>query len=143
MIIISHRGNLNGVNSDLENTPEAILRSLDLGFDVEVDLRLHNDKLYLGHDEPQYRVDLNFLKQSNVWVHAKNKEVVPLLINEKNIHWFWHETDQLTLTSRGYVWCFPGHEIEGGIMVDCEQKVPIGMALLGVCTDNPIKWSEM
>lgn len=143
MIIISHRGNLNGVDSDLENTPEAILRSLDLGFDVEVDLRLHNDKLYLGHDEPQYRVDLNFLKQSNVWVHAKNKEVVPLLINEKNIHWFWHETDQLTLTSRGYVWCFPGHEIGGGIMVDCEQKVPIGITLLGVCTDNPIKWSEM
>lgn len=142
MIIISHRGNLNGVDSSSENKPDFIVQTLDLGFDVEVDLRLHNDKLYLGHDEPDYRVDLNFLKQSGVWVHAKNKEVIPLLRNEKDIHWFWHETDQLTLTSRGYVWCFPGHEIEGGIMVDHGQDVQPEINIAGVCTDDPIMWSK-
>lgn len=142
MIIISHRGNLNGVDPSSENKPDSIVQTLDLGFDVEVDLRLHNDKLYLGHDEPDYKVDLNFLKQSGVWVHAKNKEVIPILRNEKDIHWFWHETDQLTLTSRGYVWCFPGHEIDGGIMVDHGQDVQPEINIAGICTDDPIMWSK-
>jgi len=142
VIIISHRGNLNGEDSSSENKPDSIVQSLDLGFDVEVDLRLHNDKLYLGHDQPNYRIDLNFLKQSGVWVHAKNKEVVNLLRNEKDIHWFWHETDQMTLTSRGYIWCFPGHEIEGGIMVDHGQFIPNKINVAGVCTDNPMRWRE-
>jgi len=142
VIIISHRGNLNGVDPSSENKPDSIVQTLDLGFDVEVDLRLHNDKLYLGHDEPDYKVDLNFLKQSGVWVHAKNKEVIPILRNEKDIHWFWHETDQLTLTSRGYVWCFPGHEIDGGIMVDHGQDVQPEINIAGICTDDPIMWSK-
>ena len=142
MIIISHRGNLNGVDSSSENKPDFIVQTLDWGFDVEVDLRLHNDKLYLGHDEPDYRVDLNFLKQSGVWVHAKNKEVIPILRNEKDIHWFWHETDQLTLTSRGYIWCFPGYEIEDGIMVDHGQPLSPEINIAGVCTDDPIKWKK-
>jgi len=142
MIIISHRGNLNGIDSSSENNPDSIIEVLNLGFDVEVDLRLYNDKLFLGHDEPEYRVDLNFLKQSGVWVHVKNKEVIPLLRNETNIHWFWNETDQLTLTSRGYVWCFPGHEIGGGIMVDKGQTLSPEINIAGVCTDDPIKWKK-
>lgn len=115
---------------------------MDYGFDVEVDVRLYNDKLYLGHDEPTYEIDIDFLKKNKLWVHAKNKEVIPLLRNEKDIHWFWHETDQLTLTSKGYVWCFPGHEIEGGIMVDHGQDVQSEINIAGVCTDNPIMWSN-
>ena len=136
MIIISHRGNLNGTNSTSENKPDSVLEALSLGFDVEVDVRLHKGNLYLGHDEPNYEIDLNFLKQSGVWVHAKNKDVVSLLKNEKDIHWFWHEVDQMTLTSREYVWCFPGHEIDGGIMVDHGQKT--NKNILGICTDNPM-----
>jgi hypothetical protein len=44
MILISHRGNISGRISDLENKPEYIESTLRLGFDVEVDLRIHNDK---------------------------------------------------------------------------------------------------
>ena len=38
MILISHRGNINGPNPEMENNPEYIQKALDLGYDVEVDV---------------------------------------------------------------------------------------------------------
>jgi hypothetical protein len=39
MLLISHRGNLKGPDSTLENSPSYIQKALDLGFSVEIDLR--------------------------------------------------------------------------------------------------------
>lgn len=39
MILISHRGNLSGLNPDLENSEKYINTALSLGFDVEIDIR--------------------------------------------------------------------------------------------------------
>jgi hypothetical protein len=50
MILISHRGNINGIESNNENNPEYIQKALDLVYNVEVDLRIKDNKLYLGHD---------------------------------------------------------------------------------------------
>jgi hypothetical protein len=54
MILISHRGNLNGKDVDNENNPLYIDRALGKGYDVEVDVWYVNGKWYLGHDEPTY-----------------------------------------------------------------------------------------
>ena len=40
MILISHRGNVNGRFEDWENKPEYINDALNLGYDVEVDVCL-------------------------------------------------------------------------------------------------------
>ena len=56
MIFISHRGNLDGLNPDRENSPEYIDEAIKLGFDVEIDVRTKDGELWLGHDEPQYKV---------------------------------------------------------------------------------------
>ena len=53
MILISHRGNINGKNESLENSKSYIKRALDLGYDVEVDVWFNNKTFYLGHDEPK------------------------------------------------------------------------------------------
>jgi len=139
MILISHRGNLDGSNPDKENKPSYVLEAISAGFDVEVDVWFYDNKFWLGHDEPTYEVDLNFLKHPRMWVHAKNLDVVRHLKNEKDIHWFWHETDKMTLTSYGHVWCFPGHEIDLGIAVDNGQKIDV---CSGICSDNILKWSQ-
>ena len=55
MIFISHRGNLDGLNPDRENSPDYIDEAIKLGFDVEVDVRTKDGQLWLGHDEPQYK----------------------------------------------------------------------------------------
>lgn len=61
MILISHRGNRTGPNKDQENKPIFIDDALNKGFDCEIDIRMVDDQLYLGHDEPQYKIDIWWL----------------------------------------------------------------------------------
>jgi len=58
MIYISHRGNINGRIEDSENKPEYIDDTIQLGFDVEIDVWYIDGKWWLGHDGPQYEIDL-------------------------------------------------------------------------------------
>lgn len=143
MIIISHRGNIIGVDRETENNPEQITAVLNRGFEVEVDVWFRDDKLWLGHDGGEYEINIEFLQHPRIWVHAKNKEVVPILKRTRGIHWFWHENDTMTLTSYNYIWCFPGQEIDGCIMVDHGQVIPDGINIAGVCTDNPMRWKNI
>ena len=105
MIVISHRGNLNGTDKDLENNPEHIRKVINR-YDVEIDLWALSGKLFLGHNNPLYEVDESFFSE-RMWIHCKNLEAVRYL-NSTSHNWFWHETDKLTLTSHKHIWCFPG-----------------------------------
>jgi len=60
MILISHRGNLDGPDLFSENSPEKIDHVKSLSIPVEIDLRYHNNGLYLGHDEPQYQINIDY-----------------------------------------------------------------------------------
>ena len=60
MILISHRGNLSGPNPNRENSKEYILEALDKGYSVEIDVWLVKDKIYLGHDNPEYEINIDF-----------------------------------------------------------------------------------
>ena len=53
MKIIAHRANINGPCIKNENQKASIKDCLDLGYDVEIDIRSLEGKLYLGHDNPQ------------------------------------------------------------------------------------------
>lgn len=106
MRLISHRGNITGPNPKLENTIEYINQGLDQGYDVEVDIHYIKGKLYLGHDNTQEEVQLTYLANPKLWCHAKNVEAL-YEMNKFGIHCFWHQEDDYTLTSRGFIWTFP------------------------------------
>jgi glycerophosphoryl diester phosphodiesterase len=54
MILIAHRGNLNGKQPERENSPEYIKEALEKGYHVEVDVWLkETNNLFLGHDSPK------------------------------------------------------------------------------------------
>ena len=76
MKIISHRGNINDCNENQENSPNYIDRAIELGYDVEVDIRYLNDGFYLGHDVPQYKVQSDWIltRKAKIWFHCKNLE---------------------------------------------------------------------
>ena len=50
MLLISHRGNVKGRFEEFENSPSYIDKAIELGYDVEVDIRYISEVLYLGHD---------------------------------------------------------------------------------------------
>lgn len=112
MFFISHRGNINGPNPEKENHPDYIKAALKAGFQTEIDVWYVNNKFILGHDKPQYETTKYFLSNNKLWCHAKNIEAVSKFASYGNlIHFFFHDTDACTLTSRGWVWAYPGQPL--------------------------------
>ena len=141
MFLISHRGNLNGPNPVLENKPDYIINSLNLGFDVEIDVWFKNGDFYLGHDIPQYKINYKFLTNDKLWCHAKNIESL-IEMKKYSIHYFWHENDTVTLTSKNYIWAFPTiTPIESSIVVMPEIYNVEIKKCKGICSDYIKKYS--
>lgn len=144
MIVISHRGNLNGPNPKQENKLSYIKEAIDLGFHCEIDLWVENDKYYLGHDMPQYLVSVHDLipMVNNLWIHCKNVEAM-VKLTYTGFHYFWHEEDKYTLTSNGYIWAYPGSamHIPSRSIAVMPEKTNIDISnFTGVCTDYPYRY---
>ena len=137
MIYISHRGNLKGRNVERENEPEYIDEAINAGFDVEIDMWWVDGRVYLGHDEPKYEVDNEWLvdRVDKLWVHCKNVELLNW-IRSTILHYFWHEEDTLTLTSKQHIWVYPGkQQIIGSIAVMPEIHNDKINKCKGICSD--------
>lgn len=143
-VLISHRGNLNGRIAELENHPEYIENALKLGFDVEIDIWIENEKIFLGHDNPMYEIDFEFLKKNKekLWIHCKNYDSI-LLLKETNLNFFWHQTDDLTLTSKNHIWVYPGKQpIKNSIAVLPEIFNDDLSECIGICSDYIKKYKK-
>ena len=141
MILISHRGNINGRNELRENSIEYISEALNSGFDVEIDVWYKDGEWFLGHNGPENYVVLDFLKNDKLWCHAKNIEALNRML-KNNINCFWHQEDDVTLTSNGYIWTYPGKELtEKSIVVMPEKYLEKWWKydfkdLSGICSDH-------
>ena len=110
MIYISHRGNVDGPVKDKENNVDHIQKALNRGFEVEVDVRFNKNKFFLGHDYDQFEVDKEFLLNDKIWCHAKTTEAL-IELDKIKAHYFWHQEDDYTITSRGFIWTYPGKKL--------------------------------
>ncbi len=136
MILISHRGNITGPNKLMENTLEHINNSL-LNYDCEIDVHYIENCLFIGHDTPDQKVDLAWLedRKSKLWIHCKNLTALSFF-NYTDFNYFWHENDKATLTSKGYIWAFPGNQpINNSIAVMPEKYNDEVISCAGVCSD--------
>ena len=82
MLLISHRGNVNGRNPDMENNP--------------------------------------------VYIHC-----------------FWHQEDDVVLTSMGYIWTYPNKEATDAsicVLLNKNDKIPKNS--FGICSDYVIIYKE-
>jgi len=142
MILISHRGNIDGRIPEKENHPNYIDAAIKAGYDVEVDLWEIDGELFLGHDEPQYPIDFDWLedRSSVLWIHCKNvKALVSCSDDDYSLamlNYFWHEEDTVTLTSFNWIWAYPGKQpIKGSIAVMPEINNDNISEAGGVCSD--------
>lgn len=135
--LIAHRGNTKGKKPSLENSPDYIDEALLQGFDVEVDVWV-TDRIFLGHDKPEYQCSMNFLinRSEKLWIHCKNLGALEVLNGIKRLNIFWHQNDDFTLTSKGYIWTYPNKDV-------CEKSVIVvknalsydGTKCHGLCSD--------
>lgn len=106
MKLIAHRGLFNGPDKTLENTVDQIELALANGYDSEIDVWYDND-WYLGHDKAETKIEFSFLMKPRLWIHAKNIDALYML-RYTGLNYFWHQNDDFTLTSLGYIWTYPG-----------------------------------
>jgi hypothetical protein len=139
--LISHRGNIAGPQPELENTPAYVLNALKRGFECEVDLWHHNKEWFLGHEGPETKIDLDFVMRDDIWVHAKDLGTMAELIKIDShlINFFYHTVEDAVMTSRGYLWTYPGKPLTHySIAVkpeNIEGEWPNIGACDGICSD--------
>ena len=103
MKIISHRGNIRGPVLDKENRPSYIDCAIGSGYDVEIDVRSAEGSLWLGHDEPQYRIDHTWIekRKAYLWLHCKDYQSA---LECQKYQSFCHATDDFIFTTTGHIW---------------------------------------
>lgn len=150
--VISHRSNLNGIDPSRENCPECIKEVISLGFDCEIDIsckRIFEYKsLFLGHDEPMYHIEIDFLLKNapKLFIHCKDFNSLDYLqkFNELNI--FFHNRDEHVFTSKGNLITHQDQPktTKNGIIVlkdkPTRQNLPM---CAGLITDWPILAKEI
>ncbi len=144
MIVISHRGNVNGPKPEEENAPDYISKALDMGFEAEIDVWVEGKEIILGHDKPTYPVDLIFILKhvEKLWVHCKNIEAMQFFNDFNFVNFFGHSYDDFVLTSQRYVFTKPGQkQTERSVLVMPERCGRLGVlsqVTYAVCTDYPL-----
>ena len=146
MILISHRGNINGRIKEVENKPSYIDDAIKLGYDVEIDIWLNDGVFYLGHDCIQYEISLLWLidRIDKLWIHCKNTDAIEVFNKiEDKFNYFWHQKDTLALTSKGYIWAYPGKQpIKYSIAVMPELFNDNLDSCIGICSDYIQNYKE-
>jgi|688.fasta_scaffold201970_2 hypothetical protein len=144
MKIIAHRANINGPDKSKENHPDQIEYALSCGFDCEIDLWYINNQLYLGHDYPQYKIELDFLLKNSdkLWCHCKDMDSLSLILKYPRLNCFYHQDDNYTLTSQNFIWVYPGVKVPNGGVVVMPELYPRlkynNEFIYGICTDYPL-----
>jgi hypothetical protein len=122
-------------------------KAISEGYDVEVDVWYIDGVLFLGHDKPQYGVDFRWFKDrlSKLWVHCKNIESI-LYFQEcgYEINYFWHQEDDITLTSKNFIWTFPGKKLTSRSIAVLPESVKDWelTECLGICSDYIKKYKK-
>jgi hypothetical protein len=138
MILLSHRGNLNGPIPERENSRAYIDEALAQKYEVEIDIWGMNGKFYLGHDTSQYDVSLDWLldRSGVLLVHAKNIEALTFLLNT-SLRVFYHTNEKHTIINNSnLIW---SHDVsEAGPlsiipMLDSVENPPKNV--VGICSD--------
>lgn len=147
MKLISHRGNIDGENLGYENNPNYIESAIKKGYDVEVDVRYDSstEKVWLGHDFPQYEVDISWITnlKNYLWIHCKDLNSLYFFSKINELNYFWHQTDDFTLTSKKYIWTYPGKSYSPfSVIVTPEKYIGIDNLIdlkknncYGICSD--------
>lgn len=142
MMIIAHRGNLLGPSIH-ENEPDYLAHAIDSGFMVEADIWASGTHVWFGHDGAQYKMPEDYIERygQGTIFHCKNLDALDFM-KGTNQHFFWHQEDNYTLTSFGYVWVYPGLLAKNSVnyIIVNPHAIELPPSLLdvgGVCTDYP------
>lgn len=149
MKYISHRGNLDCATSEDENRPQYIQNAIDLGYDVEMDVRRIENKLFLGHDTPDYEISVDWLleRKNNLWIHTKNFAALSYLI-DYDLRIFYHQKEEHTIINKcNIIWSHNLLEANEKSIIPLLKLNDLntydGNNVYGMCSDFIIKLRQL
>ena len=76
-------------------------------------------------------------RHNRLWCDAKNFEALNHLLTFQKINVFWHQEDNYTVTSQGYIWAYPGQYGNEARTIAVKPKPSMKLEdFYGVCTDD-------
>ena len=140
--IISHRCLIDGEDDSFENHPDHIEKHIELypWMYFEIDVWMIKKDLFLGHNEPLYKVDFDFLKYKKFFLHAKNLDAFEFLHSNRSElgDIFFHSKDEITITTNGEIWCNKQIWVNGSILNQVNLETVNTILYRGICTDFPL-----
>jgi hypothetical protein len=109
-IIISHLGNIDGRQPELENTLKYVQASLKAGWHVCVDVQLLNGGFVLPNENGFSVAPPSFFSQQRVWSRCYNAETLDALCTI-GAHAFMGGEIPLSLTTAQFIWTMPPREL--------------------------------
>ena len=78
-----------------------------------------------------------FQRSERLWCHAKNIDALNWLLGWDRINCFWHQQDNYTITSKKFVWAYPGFHgsSDRTIAVKPTEDMDINL-FYGVCAND-------
>ena len=77
-----------------------------------------------------------------LWCHAKTREAL-IALQKIKAHYFWHQNDDYTITSKGFIWTYPGKKLlPQSICVLPENVNYKTINCLGICSDFILKYKN-
>ena len=141
---ICHRGNLLKHYSD-ENDPDVLDLRVENGYDVECDVWYYKEELWLGHDEPEHVVTIEWLDSPRKLVHAKDGKTFEYLLEQNglrglDLHIFYHTTEDYILTNKGVIIAYPGKPLLEGSLCMMPERATYSLEerkkLFFLCSDS-------
>ena len=132
------------IDDNLLDKFEELLIESDVGTEIASELKEKFKKEKIGKeikDEKEI-----FELKDNCWIHCKNLDALTFFNKFGEIYnYFWHQNDKFTLTSKGYIWTYPGETLSfKSICVMPELNMNHteltnlkNLKVQGICTDFP------
>ena len=146
---ILHRGLMEGPDPALENQEPILFQRIREGWDVEVDLWLQDETVWLGHEGPERPLqNLDLLSCPKAWIHCKNLAMLAYMVEKApGAPFFSHDRDEAVLTSNGFIWCYPGLQAGRNSIIVMPERAPSMVIdysrIGGVCSDYRVPVSSI
>ncbi len=142
-IIISHLGNTDGPQPELENTLPYIQKALKDGWHVCVDVVFKHGQFLLPHANGCHTISPAILAKQRVWSRAYNAETVDALCNV-NAHCFLYSDNFMSLTSAQFIWTLPPHTLVSrsiAMLPETYERAWLENAEpAGLCSNEPLSY---
>ena len=140
--LISHRGNIEGIDPERENSLEYVQESLDKGYHCMVDVWLVGGKhVASGVEGARFPTTIEFLRNEKIICKARSPEALEFLLRSK-VHCFAASSISFSLTNGGLIWVEPGGKVTPrGVLTMPEWTMPdvgaiASLPCAGICSNQ-------